>query len=359
MAAKYKKLQDELHRQLEQLPRGSRLPSVRQLMREFGVSQATVDRALQDLKAAGLIESRAGSGLYKLSPADRANRSLRIGLALYDYPTPVTGFIEKAFGSALAARGHELRKIVYPWDRRLGSYLAKGPLDALLILPTNERLTGEEIVSLGNIRIPWVMLNVVPRSLPLDAVGGDNELGGAMAAEYFIRQGHRNLAVIGTEPPGQQVEERIDGFRKRVELAGLPTPLILRGEIVQGESSCVKAHELLSAQLRREPDRFTALFMTSFGCEQGAYKAFHDAGVRLPDEVSLIGFDDMPEVGYFIPGLTVVTQNYTVWAEEALKIIQTRLGGEAGGIRQVIVPPLAVERESVAPAPVPSALEVP
>jgi len=338
----------ELRQRVETMDRGMRFPSVRQVIRELGVSQVTVDRALDRLSEEGLIVRRPKRGIF-IAGDDEPGREVstrRIGVAIPDYPSPVYESYARHMMRQVDAAGHMVRLLRYSWRDRVPRGLTLERLDGLVLVPTGTQFHPEDIYRISRMGVPVVLMERLVPGVVMDCVGPDNEGGGALAASHLIELGHRRLAVLVCEPRGVTLEARVAGFRRQVEASGLASPRVIDGHVEPGESAALRACLVLKGEIEREGVTFTGLFVVSDGSAIGALKALHDGGIGIPDQVSVVGFGDIPEAAVYHPSLTTIREDTAAMAHAAVEIIERRLDGDqTPAIQRVLAPDLVV-RES-------------
>ncbi|MEV4847421.1 substrate-binding domain-containing protein [Micromonospora matsumotoense] len=140
--------------------------------------------------------------------------------------------------------------------------------------------------------------------------------------------------------------ERADGWRAALHGTGRPSPYAVPGAWTAG------AGHAQGRRLAGDPT-VTAIFCASDQIALGVLRALHEAGRRVPDEVSVVGFDDVPDAGYFLPPLTTVRQDFAQLGRRSLDLLLARLDGlgpQAAPERVLLIPRLVV-RGSTAPPP--------
>ncbi len=347
MARKYQTILDHLRLMSQRLSDGDALPSVRDLMREFRVSQATVDRAMMSAKSEGFVDVIPGEGAFASHGKKNCGASggLRIILAMHDYPSSFAAKLEEELSNVLSVAGHTVNVFRFAWSRRLPAAFKPGLDDAIVLLPPVQRIDPADIVTLRKTGLPVVCVAAVPEGLEIDAVGVDDVKCGEMAVSLLMERGRRRLCVVAGEPMGPQTRARLAGFSSACERASLARPLMLDAGTSYGESSLRKSYESVLA-LGETERAFDGLFGVTDACALGAVRALHERGVNVPGGVSVLGCNDIPEAPYVIPSLSSLGNDYSRWASEITAIIHRRKSGDTSPAAQVKVPPIFLERES-------------
>ncbi len=185
------------------------------------------------------------------------------------------------------------------WTSTLASHDTDG-----VILVTSE-LTDDQLRQLRSAGIPLVVVDPVnPPPADLPSVGATNWAGGLAATEHLLALGHRRIGAIAG--PGDYLcsRARIDGYRSALERAGLPfDPSLVRHGDFYHEGGFIRGGELLD--LATPP---TAIFAGSDQQAFGVYEAARQHGLRVPQDLSVVGFDDLPVARWVSPPLTTVRQ---------------------------------------------------
>ncbi|WP_020015044.1 LacI family DNA-binding transcriptional regulator [Promicromonospora sukumoe] len=208
-----------------------------------------------------------------------------------------------------------------PDDAWLTRLLARRLRGAVLALVDT---TDDQLATLAAARLPVVLLDPLrqpPSSVA--SVGAANWAGGRAAAEHLLGLGHRRLAVLGGQRDHLYSQARIDGFRSAVTQAGLDLP---DHRVAHTDWRREQAAEGALALLRATPAP-TAVFACSDTIALGVYDAAAALGLRIPDDVSVVGFDDLPEARWLSPALTTVHQPIAEMGGAALRML-LRLGGD-------------------------------
>ena len=227
------------------------------------------------------------------------------------------------------------------WVERLIDHRSRGALIAV------EQPSASERRLLDRARVPFVLIDPAgapDRSAP--SVGVSNWAGGHDAANLFLDRGHTSLAVIGGDARSLNSRERVGGFvsgvRERHPDAAVP--VVFGGWLV--ESSARAATDLLSS-----PARPTAVFACNDNMALGVYAAAHRLGLRVPEDLSVIGFDDLVEAGLASPPLTTIRQPIAEIGAAALRTLLDLRSGHPTSRRLELATELVI-RDSVAAVPI-------
>lgn len=163
----------------------------------------------------------------------------------------------------------------------------------------------------------------LPDPGPLHVVAIDHEQGARDATAHLIERGHRDIAHIAGPPDWFDARARIDGWRAALREAGLTAEALVPGgwEAVDGYTG--------AAKLLRRPQRPTAVFAANDLVALGAMRAFHEAGLRIPQDIAVVGYDDISGCDYYQPPLTTVRQPFEELGRHAINTMVTVLGGRA------------------------------
>jgi LacI family transcriptional regulator len=220
-------------------------------------------------------------------------------------------------------------------------------VDGILLVSTGAYKEAVELLARHN--APVVMVDRSPGALTvpflLDIVFTDNERGGALAAEYLLRLGHRRIGCIAGPSLLTPSAERLTGYRRALEPAGLGVDdsLIINGDF-QHESGYRACRQLLA--LAQRP---TAVFVCNDLMAVGALCAIHEAGLHVPADISVIGFDNIPLSAYTVPRLTTIAQPAQELGRMAVNKLMGRLQNRATPTSHERLPVTLVERDSCGP----------
>lgn len=268
-----------------------------------------------------------------------------LGLVVTDIENPF--FARAARGVTDVAQKHGYTVLLANTDedvekeRQVLQVLQEKRVEGLILVPASTR-QGEHVSKLQQRRLPVVLLDRWVRGLAVDVVMADNAGGAYQAVAHLIKLGHRRIGVVTDNLDIASSFERLEGYRRALADHGLPIDesLILVGKYTQ-EDAYAKTAELLA---RRE--RLSALFTTNNFMTIGAFKAIKDAGLRIPDDIALVGFDDMDWTTLGHPQLTTVAQPVYELGRTAAELVIQRIGSLGDAAREIRLKTQFIVRES-------------
>lgn len=175
------------------------------------------------------------------------------------------------------------------------------------------------------------------------SVGVDQRAGAMIATRHLVALGHRRIAHVAGPSDWPQAVERRAAFLEALAAHGL-TP----GPVLEGDWTARSGHEAMHRAIGQDPS-LTAVVVANDQMAVGAYRAIAQSGLRVPDDVSVVGFDDIPEAGFLEPPLTTVRQDFSALGTEAVRLVLAALSAQPCPSR--VIPPHLVVRASTAPPP--------
>jgi LacI family transcriptional regulator, xylobiose transport system transcriptional regulator len=219
------------------------------------------------------------------------------------YPLEILRGVERVAGeSGLAVVVSESQGRQTPGKGWIEGVLARRPAGVIAVFSA---LSAAQRTQLSSREIPLVMMD--PTGEPgheVPSVLATNWSGGLAATRHLIELGHRRIAAIAGPDWVLCSRARLDGYRAALDQAGIPAdPLLVRSCEFFEEEGQQNAIELLQL-----PDPPTAIFALNDGLATGVYNAVADLGLRIPQDVSVVGFDDLPLSRWLAPPLTTIHQ---------------------------------------------------
>lgn len=327
--------------------------------RHAGVSVMTVSNVINDhphVRATTrqkVLESISALG-YHVNTAARSLRQGKtgvIGLAVPDIDRPYFGMLARLLIDRAAAHGYELvieqthasreREVDAISRSRLRSY------DGLFLYAAELR---DDDAMLLRGEFPIVVFGEHAYSGPIDHVEMANADGARLATAHLIERGCRRVGILGGrigDPDDIGVATvRTRGYREALEAAGIAfDPALVRDAEYSYEGGSAQAAALLA-----EVDDLDGLFCATDVIAIGAMRALHEAGRRVPQDVRVVGFDDVSLAAFTTPSLTSIAPGHDEMADAAMEMVLGRISGEraADDYRSFTGPGRLVERESTA-----------
>jgi len=331
-----------------------RPPVMTDVARLAGVSHQTVSRVINDhpnVRSDTRARVRAAMSElgYRPNSAARAlvtGRSRLVGVvtqntALYG-PASMLSALERALDRQGLAVGIAS---VAALERRS----IAGAVSRLL----DQRVGG--IVLLAPVVSANEAIDDLPDDLPLVAVDGDparphqvvtvdQELGARLATQHLLDLGHRTVWHVSGPPEWFDSEHRIRGWRTALEAAGAAVPPMMRADW------SLEAGQAAGEVLAHIPGA-TAVFAANDHLALGMLKALRDAGRRVPEDLSIVGFDDIPEAAYLDPALTTVRPDFDAVAQGAVAMLLKQMSDQSGPVAtfEPVPPRLIVRASATAP----------
>lgn len=257
--------------------------------------RAAVDRAIAEL---GFVPNPMARGLA-------GGRTLSVGVVTQAIDSPFYGVALRGIEEELSQAGYSPLFVSGLWnveeEARCIDVLRSRRVDGMIIL--HGRLSDEALHQLAR-AMPTVITGRTLAAPGLYALDFNNFEGARLATHHLLSLGHRQIAFISGDPIHPDANERLRGYRAALEGADVPynPSLVLPGKYLE-KSGLMAVERLIDSS---EP--FTAVFAANDQMAFGAALALHRRGLRVPDDVSLVGFDDLAGAEHSIPPLTTIHQ---------------------------------------------------
>lgn len=345
-------------------PPGNRLPSEAELKRELKISRSTIRQALSNAAAEGLIERVPGKGTFVTrSPTAKRNNHL-IGYITFDFLSDFQRQLLQGAESAARAKGYRILFCNSNRDaneeNQLLDQLMEDKVGGVLIWPALDDDPGRRIFQLAQQGlVPLVLMDRTLEGLACDYVTSDNCAGAYAATKHLVDLGHRRIVFL-SRPILQllPIAERLRGYREALRDAGL-TPLehwlVGTADREMGTGYALRTYSNASSQDIEEiarylerPQQPTAIFAMNDLMAIQALKAASLVGLRVPDDLSLVGFDDIDIVAHLEVPLTTVPQDTFTLGRRAAELLIERIGGYNGPPRREMLPTQLKVRVSTA-----------
>ncbi len=308
-----------------------------------GVSKATVSRVLSGredgftVETAALVKEtaqRLGYVVNSVAASLRSRQTYTVGLVVADVANPFFGGVASGVESRLAEDGYSVifanSGNAVEREKELVGLLAEKQIDGMIIASSTS--SGAHILRAQSRGISVVLVDSDIPNLDLDAVVIDNRAAARTAVAHFVARGHRRIGVVTGPLTAAFDVQRLEGYREGLMTAGLP----YRDDYVFREDLLTAGGEKAIEEMTRLADRPTALFVSNNMMALGVLLGLKKAGLSIPDDVSLIAFDDQDWYSVYQPAITsIVNPAYEM--------------GRAAGARMLLhldgkTPPPAPER---------------
>ncbi|MFJ6752911.1 MULTISPECIES: LacI family DNA-binding transcriptional regulator [unclassified Streptomyces] len=308
--------------------------------RPDSVASDTRARVLSAIDRLGYIRSESARQL-------RAGRSRIMGLLVLDMGNPF--FVDVARGAERAARDAGLGVMVCnsaqspSEEAEYLSLFAEQRVRGVLLTPADA--SGRNIQSLRRHGIPFVLVDRVAEGTSECSVSVDDVAGGALAVRHLVDAGHRSIAYLSGPPGLNQVKDRRTGALQALAEAGLPPQALHE---LPTERLDVAAGRDAGARLLGLAERPTAAFCANDLLALGVLQAMYAAGVRVPEDIALVGYDDIEFAAAAAVPLTSVRQPAVTLGAMAAELLleETEPGDEPHEHRRVVLQPELVVRGS-------------
>lgn len=305
------------------------------------VAPRTRARVLEAIEQTGFVRSTAAHQL-------RVGKSRTVGVVLLDIANPFFAEMVRGAESVLRDKGYVL--MVCSTDEsterehRYLRVLEEHRVDGLLIAPVERDL--KSVAALASRGIPTVLLDRDPGSLDLCSVTVDDVRGGELAANHLMELGHEVIALVNGPLSIRQCADRRDGARRALRLAGRPLATLC--EISVNALTVDHGEEAVGPLLASTP-RPTAVMCANDLLALGVLRGLSNAGVNVPQEMALVGYDDVAFASMLSPALTSVRQpKYELGASAAELLLEETADNSPHRHRSVRFEPELVVRASSA-----------
>jgi len=314
------------------------------------VSVATVSRVAHNhpnvqphLRKA--VEEAIEATRYRLrsSPAGRGRRGLKIGLVIPDITNAYFPLVIRGVCSTALVHGAEI--ILCNADNNSGTEqkhierLLEQHADGVIYIPFLEPIE-DPIAGLLEMGVPIVFLDREHKRERLCAVLSDNEEGAFQAITYLLNLGHRSIVFIAGPQSYSTTVSRANGFRRGFHEMGVPYHEEM---VIHGDTTYDGAYQATSELLDRQAS-FSAIFASNDMMAFGAWKALEDRGLKVPEDVSIIGYDDVPLSA--IMSLTTIAQPAFEIGRNALTLAVDLIEGRRQAPQRVLLRDSLIIRKS-------------
>jgi LacI family transcriptional regulator len=339
--------------------------SIRDVAREAGVSVTTISRVLNDGPVAEATRRRVHEAIDRLHYVPHGGarslitrRTETVGVVLPDLHGEFFSELIRGIDQSARGRGYHLLLSSSHSDAAEAQAVLRalrGRVDGLIVMAPDDS-TLPALARHGS-ALPIVLVNSGAAGDELDVIAVDNYGGARVLVRHFLDLGHRRIALIGGPAGNRDAHERARGWRDALAESGADADpeLEMRGDFREATGHAA------GLRIARMRDRPGAVFAANDSMAVGCLSALHEAGLRVPEDVVLGGFDDIPIARYLSPPLTSVRVPIAELGGLAMERLLARFGGGGGPARRTLLPTqLVVRASSGAPGdPIPIATQTP
>ncbi|MGW7129009.1 LacI family DNA-binding transcriptional regulator [Streptomyces bobili] len=335
-------------------PTQLRPPTMADVARLAGVSHQTVSRVLGDhpnvreqtrVRVLRAIEEMG----YRRNSSARAlvtRRTRTLGVVASD--TTLYGPASTLFALEEAARAEgylvstvSLRRLTVQELAEALDHLSEGGVEGVVAIAP-QRSAVEALAELRH-PFPVVVVGSGP-GVDIPSVSVDQQLGARLATAHLLAAGHRTVWHLAGPEDWQEAADRAVGWRSTLEAEGVEPPMLLRGD--WSPLSGYRAGQELAGWVGRG---LTAVFVANDQMALGVLRALREAGVRTPQDVAVVGFDDIPESEFFAPPLTTVRQDFESVGKQGIAVLLDLIEGRPPAAPRIAIEPQLVVRASTFP----------
>jgi len=309
------------------------LPPEKDIAAKYDVDRSTVRKALQMLADQGLVMKCPGKG--SIVNAQHSNspkfnlqqtppkQNFKIGFLL----SRRNAFTEQFYSTLFNMLENELQRcgcsLIYSTFDDEDQFSVKVNLLGLDGVIFVSNIKDEHIEDALRMRIPCVLINSYHPSVP--SVLSDNEKGAYLICKYLIEKGHRDILALSGVRSYVSNQERLAGYKRALSEAGIP---VKSGNILVSESwEFAAGTDTLFQYLNNTTHRPTAIFGLNDRLASGAMLAIHQAGLRVPDDISVVGYDNLNDMRFSFLRMTTIEAHIELMAEATANLLLWQING--------------------------------
>lgn len=357
----YRQFADILRKQIQDgfYKSGEYIPSERQLSQEHKINRITVRRGINQLIKEGLLYSIPGTGTFvseaprklsgKTSSNSRRKRNIACMIKRLN-PSIDSPILSPYYIDIFTSLQNEASRLDYnisfnfitsvKEEREIARTILESDIDGVILIGQMDK---KFILSLFNKKVPLVLLDNYLDKPSIASVVPDNRQGAYEAVKYLINLGHKRIGCITAATDQPAAVERLEGYKKALEEANIKYD---RSLVVEGFYQVRYGYAAMEKLLKRRL-KPTAVFVINDEAAIGAMKAIkQEAKLSIPDDISVVGFDDIEWAQHADPPLTTVKIYKSEMSAIALRQIHSILNGESRLSSKTITPVELVVRSS-------------
>ncbi len=330
---------------------GAKLPSTKELGGLINVSLITAHKALEGLVEAGWLRREVGRGTFVRDDVDlvkRARTKLFVGLLL-DREVSIDDYYHSTVINALRREAHADGNWVEFFFHDEFDLREKGGKDvgAICLHPPLEAQADVERLAQ---RYPTVILGGSYRDSAVPSIDCDNEAGARSAIEHLVTLGHRRIMLVCGPTALSNARDRVEGVESELDRRGLS---LSPRDLIESPDTIALPEDIAGAiaDRLRSDDRPTAIIASGFYLCLSTIQVVRGTGLKIPQDVSIVAFDDPASAPLLDPPLTTVRQPLEAMASQAFKALGRALSGKRRRASSTRLPTELIVRCSTAPPP--------
>jgi DNA-binding LacI/PurR family transcriptional regulator len=353
----YFQLQTWLIEQIEQgvFKPNDKIPTEEELSQLTGLARATIRQAIQNLANMGYVIRKKRLGTFVLRDQQHIDKKTMVGIIIPDIRTGYAPVLARGAEDEASQSNYSLIlcnsddlfvKADYHADR-----LIEIGISGVIFVPTaaDDEKNLQVISKFQRKNIPVVLADRIISGKNLDYVTTDNFNGAYQLTDYLIHRGHRRIGITLSDRFSTE-KDRLAGYKKAL----LDNAIPIDPKIIQIHSGpyAEKPYMKIARSFLKEKDKITAIFAGHDRIAYVIYTVAEELGLRIPEDLSMVGYDDLRPTCSHMVSLTTMHQPIYEMGQESMRLIMKKLSGEGKKSQQVILNSILKERDSVAEIPI-------
>ena len=305
--------------------------TIRDIKERTGLSLATISKYLNGGNVLPENRARIESAIkeldYEVNEIARGlvtSKTRTVGVVVYSVETLFNGTLLHHIGNALRKERYGLLICDSCNDEEIEAenirFLMKKKVDGIIVVPISKR--AEFLNPAKNAGVPIVLLDRSLQDEEFDCIKIDNRIAAFRAVNLLLKNNHKKIAIICSDIQNEYTGyERYKGFMEAMEQAGLAIP----EEYQKKGSHCIEFGRKSMQELISLQNRPTAVFMSNYEITMGAVMALNESGLRCPEDISMLGFDDLILSHLVKPQMSIVVQPMKEMGEKAVEVLLRKI----------------------------------
>jgi DNA-binding LacI/PurR family transcriptional regulator len=349
---------------IEFVLKGVSMPNIHDVARLAGVHRSTASRVLtgkgsfSEKSRKKVLEAahKINYHINTVASALKSQRKTAIGLLSFwncspnpseaYYQQTLAGIIDEITRSKYHLLLNNIQGLAHPDNEEL-EFCHESPLAGILLMAPRVKKEAD-LAFLKRVSIPSLLLSYRAENPIHSWIDLDNVLGGRLATEHLLQLGHKRIGYVGGELEySSNARDRYRGFRDALKAAGLrEDPELVRNGEFSMDYGIQSARQFLALPAHKRPQ---ALFCATDMIAFGAIEVFQKAGLRVPGDISIVGFDDYERGSHSDPPLTTIHQPFYEIGKKAVQALEEMIKDSDSMPKHVLIEPRLVPRKSTAP----------